>query len=64
MEATTVQSISLEGVSFSYRSAPDKVVLEDVSMKLERGKVVALVGKYPIVPSSLEQFIGESSHYI
>ena len=48
VDAETVQSIFLEDVSFSYRSSPDKVVLEDVSMKLERGKVVALVGKYSV----------------
>ncbi|KAL7548948.1 hypothetical protein ACHAWF_012210 [Thalassiosira exigua] len=39
------ESLSLDGVSFSYRSSPDKLVLSDISLKLKRGKVIALVGK-------------------
>ncbi|KAL3787973.1 hypothetical protein HJC23_002898 [Cyclotella cryptica] len=44
-ETDSVQSISMENVCFSYRSSPDKLVLDNVSLSLERGKVVAIVGK-------------------
>ena len=44
-DATSVKSISLDNVSFSYKSSPNKPVLTDISMKVERGKVIALVGK-------------------
>ena len=44
-DATSVKSISLDNVSFSYKSSPNKSVLKDISMKVERGKVIALVGK-------------------
>ena len=40
-----VQSMYLDKVSFSYKSCPEKAILKNVSMRLERGKVVALVGK-------------------
>jgi ABC-type multidrug transport system fused ATPase/permease subunit len=45
VETDAVDSISLEDVSFSYRSSPDKLVLDNVSFSLQRGKVVAIVGK-------------------
>ena len=44
-DAESVNSISLDKVSFSYKSSPDKSILQDISLKLERGKVIALVGK-------------------
>jgi len=44
-DAKSVESISLDKVSFSYKSSPEKLVLNDISLKLERGKVIALVGK-------------------
>jgi len=44
-DATSVKSISLDNVSFSYKSSPNKPVLKDISMKVERGKVIALIGK-------------------
>lgn len=44
-DAASVKSISLDNVSFSYKSSPNKSVLKDISMKVERGKVIALVGK-------------------
>uniref|UniRef100_A0A7S4JIC7 Uncharacterized protein n=1 Tax=Odontella aurita TaxID=265563 RepID=A0A7S4JIC7_9STRA len=40
-----VDSISLESVTFSYRSDPTKSILRDVSLTLARGRVVALVGR-------------------
>ena len=43
-DADTVDSISLENVSFSYKGA-EKAVLKKISLQLNRGKVVALVGK-------------------
>lgn len=45
VDAQSTDSIVLEDVSFSYRSRPDKLVLQDISLSLARGKVVALVGK-------------------
>ena len=45
VDRDSVQSISLDKVSFSYRSSPDKEILKSVSLNLQRGKVVALVGK-------------------
>lgn len=42
--ADAVDSISLENVSFSYKGA-EKAVLKNISLQLNRGKVVALVGK-------------------
>ncbi len=41
----SVESITLENVSFAYRSQPAKPVLNDISLSLQRGKVVAVVGK-------------------
>eukprot|EP00986_Skeletonema_menzelii_P016205 scaffold13927_cov144-Skeletonema_menzelii.AAC.4 len=43
-DADAVVSISLENVSFSYKGA-EKSVLNNISLQLNRGKVVALVGK-------------------
>lgn len=40
-----VQSISLENVSFSYRTNHVKLILKNVSLSLSRGEVVVLVGK-------------------
>ena len=37
--------ITFESVSFSYPTRPDTLVLTNLNMKLEPGKVVALVGK-------------------
>ena len=42
--ADAVDSISLENVSFSYKGT-DKSVLKNISLQMNRGKVVALVGK-------------------
>eukprot|EP00569_Conticribra_weissflogii_P007293 CAMPEP_0171329694 /NCGR_PEP_ID=MMETSP0878-20121228/1474_1 /TAXON_ID=67004 /ORGANISM="Thalassiosira weissflogii, Strain CCMP1336" /LENGTH=662 /DNA_ID=CAMNT_0011829795 /DNA_START=214 /DNA_END=2202 /DNA_ORIENTATION=- len=41
----SVESITLESVSFAYRSQPAKPVLNNISLSLQRGKVVAVVGK-------------------
>ena len=35
----------MEHVDFTYRSNPEKQILRDLSFKLSRGEVVALVGK-------------------
>ena len=52
-DANAVESISLEGVSFSYKSAPGKKVINDISLTLGRNKVIALVGKNGSGKSSL-----------
>ena len=39
-----VDSINMNNVSFAYKSNPQKTILHDISLTLERGKVVALVG--------------------
>jgi len=38
------QSIRFDGVSFHYPSAPDTVVLDDVTLEVKAGEIVALVG--------------------
>mmetsp|Transcript_24363 Transcript_24363/g.41693 ORF Transcript_24363/g.41693 Transcript_24363/m.41693 type:complete len:612 (-) Transcript_24363:1787-3622(-) len=53
----SVESISLENVSFAYRSSLEKTVLNDVSLKLQRGKVIALVGKNGSGKSTLASVI-------
>jgi ABC-type multidrug transport system fused ATPase/permease subunit len=41
---TTKEDITFDNVSFSYPSRPDTVALSNLSLKIERGSVVALVG--------------------
>lgn len=43
-DSESVMSIVLENVSFSYKNSSNPT-LNDISVKLERGKVIALVGK-------------------
>mmetsp|Transcript_33170 Transcript_33170/g.72745 ORF Transcript_33170/g.72745 Transcript_33170/m.72745 type:complete len:676 (-) Transcript_33170:219-2246(-) len=45
IDPANVDSICMNGVSFAYRSNPDFTVVNDVSLKIERGKVITLVGK-------------------
>lgn len=45
VDVHSIDSISLNNVVFSYKSNPDAKVLQGVSMKLNRGKVVCIVGK-------------------
>jgi len=45
VDASTVDSISLKDVSFAYKSSPKKTVLKNISLNLERGQVICLVGK-------------------
>lgn len=45
IDVAAVNSVSFNGVSFAYKANPDKKVLKNVSFDLERGIVVALVGK-------------------
>ncbi len=54
--ADAVDSISLENVSFSYKGA-NKSVLKNISLQLNRGKVVALVGKNGSGKTSLASVI-------
>ena len=56
-DAESVESITLQNVSFSYKSSPKTAVLNDVSLKLERGKVIALVGKNGSGKTSLASVI-------
>jgi ABC-type multidrug transport system fused ATPase/permease subunit len=57
VDAEAVQSILLDKICFSYKSLPDTTVLKDVSMDLQRGKVVALVGKNGSGKTSLASVI-------
>lgn len=43
--ADGIDSIALDHVSFAYKSRPNVTVLQDISLSLKRGQVVALVGK-------------------
>lgn len=56
-DAESVKSISVENVSFSYKNSPEKPVLNDVSLMLGRGKVIALVGKNGSGKSTLASVI-------
>lgn len=57
VDAGSVKSIDVEKVSFAYKNSPDKKVLSDVTLSLQRGKVVALVGKNGSGKSSLASVI-------
>jgi ABC-type multidrug transport system fused ATPase/permease subunit len=45
IDVAKVQSMTLENVCFHYKSDPTNEVLKNISLKLARGEVVALVGK-------------------
>ena len=45
VDTSSITSLSLQNVSFSYKANPDTVVLNQISMELKRGTVVALVGQ-------------------
>ena len=55
--AESVESISLKKISFAYKSSPEKSVLSNISLTLERGKVIALVGKNGSGKSTLSSVI-------
>lgn len=40
-----IGDIEFRNVSFRYKSRPENLVLKDLSMKIKRGSVVALVGR-------------------
>lgn len=52
-----VKSISLENIHFSYKNSTNKPTLYNISMKLERGKVIAVVGKNGSGKTSLASVI-------
>jgi ABC-type multidrug transport system fused ATPase/permease subunit len=56
-DAESVESIVLQNVSFSYKSSSKASVLDSVSLRLERGKVIALVGKNGSGKTSLASVI-------
>lgn len=45
IDPAAVDSITLDEVSFAYRSNPSKNVLNGVSLNIQRGKVIALLGQ-------------------
>jgi ABC-type multidrug transport system fused ATPase/permease subunit len=45
LDTKIVQSLSMDHVDFSYQSHPTVKVLQDLSFRLSRGEVVALVGR-------------------
>ena len=51
-------SLDLNDISFSYKSFPSKMVLQNVSFRLSRGEVVVLVGKNGAGKSSIASLIG------
>ncbi|KAL3915784.1 MAG: hypothetical protein SGILL_005483 [Bacillariaceae sp.] len=45
LDLASVKSLALVHVDFAYRSEPNKKILNDLSFRLSRGEVVALVGQ-------------------
>jgi ATP-binding cassette, subfamily B, bacterial len=57
VDPSTVHGISVENVSFSYASNPSSPVLKDVTMKVDRGEVVAILGKNGAGKSTLSSLL-------
>merc|ERR1719221_1044984 len=57
VDASMVDSISLKNISFAYKSSPEKTVLNNISLNLERGQVICLVGKNGSGKSALASVI-------
>jgi ABC-type multidrug transport system fused ATPase/permease subunit len=57
VDPSTVHGISVENVSFSYASNPSAPVLRDVTMKVDRGEVVAILGKNGAGKSTLSSLL-------
>lgn len=51
------RSIELRDVSFAYPDAPDQLILKNLTLKIERGQMVALVGSSGSGKSSLVQLL-------
>jgi len=45
IDVSSVDSILVNSVNFSYKAHPDKMVLQDINLELKRGNIVALAGK-------------------
>jgi ABC-type multidrug transport system fused ATPase/permease subunit len=58
LNVDTVESIALDSVRFRYKAHPDHAVLQDVSLKLERGRVVAVLGENGAGKSTLASLLG------
>jgi len=43
--ASEINTVHAERLQFAYLSHPDKYILNDFSLKMERGQIVAMVGK-------------------
>jgi len=53
-----VDKLSIENLTFSYKVDPTKMILEDLSLSLSRGEVVALVGKNGSGKSTIASILG------
>lgn len=57
VDPSTVNGISVENVSFSYASNPSFPVLKDVTMKIDRGEVLAICGANGAGKSTLSSIL-------